>query len=91
MNTQPLKGDSMTEHGLDLKELEKELPVIFGRTEIRRLLGGVLSPGHLANLDSRGEGPPRIRIGARRVGYQRGPFIEWLKARTETITSGPKA
>ncbi|MGO9016910.1 MAG: helix-turn-helix transcriptional regulator [Syntrophobacteraceae bacterium] len=78
---------SVAEREFDLAELEKELPVIFGRAEIRRLLGGVLSPGYLANLDSKGEGPPRIRIGARRVGYPRGPFIAWLKARSQAITS----
>jgi predicted DNA-binding transcriptional regulator AlpA len=29
-----------------------------------------------------GEGPPWVRIGARRVGYERGPFQAWKAART---------
>lgn len=64
----------------DYDELLSILPPIFPRKDIERLLGNCISRGHLANLDWKGEGPPRIQIG-RHVGYLRGPFVEWLKER----------
>jgi len=61
-------------------ELLSILPPVIPRKDIERLLGGIISRGHLANLDSAGLGPPRIEVG-RHVGYLRGPFVEWLKQR----------
>jgi hypothetical protein len=61
-------------------ELLSILPPIIPRKDIERLLGGIISRGHLANLDSAGLGPPRIEIG-KHIGYLRGPFVEWLKQR----------
>lgn len=61
-------------------ELLNILPPVIPRKDIERLLGGIISRGHLANLDSAGFGPPRIEIG-KHVGYLRGPFVEWLKQR----------
>ena len=56
------------------------LPPVIARKDIERLLGGTISRGHLANLDWKGEGPPKIQIG-RYVSYLRGPFLAWLKER----------
>ena len=56
------------------------LPPVIPRKDIERLLGGIITRGHLANLDYLGEGPPRIEVG-KHVGYLRGPFVEWLKQR----------
>jgi len=56
------------------------LPPVIPRKDIERLLGGIISRGHLANLDYKGEGPPKIQVG-RNVGYLRGPFVAWLKER----------
>jgi len=67
----------------DLKKLLKTLPPIFGRTAVKELLGDTISAGHLANLDSRGEGPPKVRIGPRKVGYVRESFVAWLEARSK--------
>ncbi len=61
-------------------ELVHILPPIIPRKDIEKLLGGIISRGHLANLDCIGQGPPRINIG-KHVGYLRTPFIEWLKTR----------
>lgn len=61
-------------------ELEQSLPLVFTRREVSRLLGGLISCGRLANLDSEGSGPPKIRLG-KKVGYPRGPFIAWMRAR----------
>lgn len=68
----------------DLSMIAKDIPPMFGRDEVKRLFGGLIAPGHLANLDCIGEGPPRIRIG-RRVGYLREPFLEWLGRRMESV------
>jgi hypothetical protein len=62
-------------------ELEKTLPPVFARTEVPRLLGGLISAGRLANLDSEGLGPKRITLG-RKVGYLRGDFIAWMRSRS---------
>lgn len=69
-------------------ELLSILPPVIPRKDIERLLGGIISRGHLANLDCIGEGPPRIEIG-KHVGYLRGPFVEWLKQR-HTKRHAPK-
>ena len=61
-------------------ELLSILPPVIPRKDIERLLGGIISREHLANLDCIGQGPPRIEIG-KHVGYLRGPFVEWLKQR----------
>jgi hypothetical protein len=57
---------------------------IVARTEVGRFSGGILSPGYLANLDSIGEGPPRIRVG-RKVGYPVSGLVEWMRRRTTVI------
>jgi predicted DNA-binding transcriptional regulator AlpA len=35
----------------------------------------------MANLDSKGEGPPSVRIG-RSVAYPVRPLIEWMRQRS---------
>lgn len=63
-------------------EMEKKWPsTVVSRNQVRQFTGGMLSPGTMANMDSRGEGPERINIG-RKVGYPIKPFIHWLKSRT---------
>jgi hypothetical protein len=61
-------------------DLEQTLPPIFARTEVPRLLGGLISAGRLANLDSLGQGPRMIKLG-RKVGYIRADFIAWMRSR----------
>lgn len=61
-------------------ELEKTLPAIISRTDAPRLLGGIISAGRLANLDSLGLGPRKITLG-RKVGYTRADFIAWMRSR----------
>jgi len=61
-------------------ELEQTLPPIIARTEVPRLLGGLISAGRLANLDCLGKGPRRITLG-RKVGYIRADFIAWMRER----------
>lgn len=36
----------------------------------------------LDRLEEEGEGPPRVRLGKRRIGYWETDLIAWLRART---------
>lgn len=58
--------------------LERELPAIFARHEIGRLLGGAIAPGTLANLGK--EGPPYIFVGRNAV-FEKASFLAWLRNR----------
>ena len=62
-------------------ELRDKWPsAIVARTEIANFTGGILTAGYMANLDSIGQGPPRISLG-RKVAYPVDTLIEWLRAR----------
>lgn len=61
-----------------LAGLEKELPAIFARHEVGRLLGGAIAPGTLANLGK--EGPPYVFVGRNAV-FEKASFIKWLRGR----------
>lgn len=67
-----------------LKELAEKLPPIIRRERIEEYLGGIISFKRLANLDSLGEGPPRIRIG-RKVAYKTDLLLEWLSTRCVSL------
>ena len=67
----------------DLAELLKTLPPVIPRKDIDRYLGGLVSKGYLANLDSQGLGPRKFRCG-RNVGYLRADLVEWLTRRCQT-------
>ncbi len=54
---------------------------IVARREVAAFTGGMISPGTLANFDSKKEGPEgAFRIG-RNVGYPVDSFIKWLESR----------
>ena len=55
---------------------------LVARTEIERFTGGLLSCKYLANLDSSGQGPVRMRLGGRKVGYPILELIQWLRERS---------
>jgi len=68
----------------DLERLLTTLPPVVARNQIGFYLGGLLTKGHMQNLDSEGKGPKRIKIG-KRCGYLREDLVAWLKERmTET-------
>jgi len=79
-----MKLDESPAFPVDFSSLYRTLPPIVARKEIARYLGGIISKGYLANLDSEGQGPKRIRIG-RHVGYLREDLIAWLQARSSVI------
>ena len=65
---------------VELMELGRSLPPLICRNQVEKLLGGIISSKTLANLDSIGKGPKRIRIG-RKVAYKTKDLLEWLEKR----------
>lgn len=62
-------------------ELEKSLPAIIARKEVKKYTGGMFSPRTLANEDSQGTGiKNRIKMKGIRggVGYLKSDFIDWF-------------
>lgn len=68
----------------DLSGLLKTLPPIVPRKDIDRYIGGIVSKGYLANLDSQGKGPRKFRCG-RNVGYLREDLVAWLEERSSIL------
>ncbi len=64
-------------------QLEGELPPVFPRKAVSKLLGGVICAGTLANLGS--QGPPFIRMGKHAV-YERTSFLRWLRTKASSTT-----
>lgn len=70
----------------DLSSLADRWPsALVARSEVGRFTGGIINARYIANLDSRGEGPPgRIRTG-RKISYPVGDLIAWLEARSVLV------
>lgn len=67
------------------QELAAKWPsAIVSRDQIKAFTGGAISIGRMANLDSLGQGPERLRMG-RKVVYPVTSLVEWLAARAEII------
>lgn len=58
----------------------QSLPRIILRSQVEELLNGLISRGHLANLDSQGKGPRRIKIGGK-VAYFKEDLARWILER----------
>ena len=69
---------------MDLSDLVPTLPPVIARDHVEKLLGGIISSKSLANLDSLGEGPKRMRVG-RKVAYRTEDLLEWLSNRTRLL------
>ena len=66
---------------LILAELAKKWPsAIVAREKIGEFSGGILSSRSMANLDSLGLGPERIKIG-RKVAYPIDSLVVWISKR----------
>jgi len=64
-----------------LSELAERWPsAIVARTAVDRFTGGLISSKSLANADSAGEGPPRLKIGGK-VAYRAVDLVSWLQER----------
>lgn len=66
----------------DFDQLKKSWRApLVARREVGRFSGGMLTPKTMANHDSLGTGPKRIRIG-RQVAYPVDALVEWLRERS---------
>ena len=54
---------------------------IVARTEVENFTGGMVSSKYIANLDSDGRGPVRVKLG-RKVGYPVKDLVAWLRDRS---------
>ena len=43
-----------------------------------------VSQRHLQRLKEQGDGPPRTRLGERRIAYPRAGLVAWINERTST-------
>jgi len=59
---------------------QRWLSPLVSRSHVGTFSGGLLTPKYMANIDSRGEGPPRIRVG-RKIAYPTGDLARWIAAR----------
>ena len=69
-----------------LEYLKVQLPPVFGRTAIEKLMPGLINARTLANDDYKGQGPISYKLGSKRM-YKRDDFIEWLSSRITSIES----
>lgn len=56
---------------------------VVARREVGRFSGGVLNPRTLANLDSLGVGPPRLKLGEKMVAYPTKELVAWMRGKAE--------
>lgn len=60
--------------------LRETLPAVFLRKKVGELTGGLVNPGTLSNIMSRGEGPKAFYLG-KKCALERDTFLEWLAPR----------
>ncbi len=66
------------------EQMEEKWPsAIVTRKEVAKFSGGLLNARTLANLASRGEGPPQYKMGAQIVFYPVNSLVTWLRARVQ--------
>lgn len=58
--------------------LAASLPPVIARSEIGKILGGLIAPKTLANADSTGTGPKKAWAVGKKVVYAREDLIAWL-------------
>jgi hypothetical protein len=70
---------------VDLCALEEKWGAPFvARREVYRFSGGIVTPRHLANEDSRGTGPDgKITVNGR-VAYPTASLVAWLEERLKS-------
>ena len=67
-----------------IEKLRAELPPMWDRKNTTELTGGLVNHRTLANLMSLGKGPKgTIRMGHKKVGIIRDPFLDWFDERFE--------
>lgn len=65
---------------MSIQQALNDAAELFDTQATAAVLG--MSPGTLVNWRASGEGPPFVRLGARRVRYRRADLERWLRERT---------
>ncbi len=68
-----------SDHESFFSSLERALPAVFSREEAARHMGGLLRAKTLSNLDAAGKGPKKVRIGKKKVAYEKHSFMKWVR------------
>jgi hypothetical protein len=55
---------------------------IIARSEIHAFTGGLIKGSYVANLDAKGEGPPKVRMN-QKWAYPVADFVNWLRHRSQ--------
>lgn len=64
-----------------IRKAADKWPEFIARTEIKKITGGLISPGTAANLDSKGMGiPGAFKIG-KNIAYPKNNLADWLISR----------
>ena len=64
-----------------IKDMQDELPPVIARKDIKKFLGGVVSPQTLSNADAGGIGPEEAHRVGRSVAYKTEHLLEWIVQR----------
>jgi hypothetical protein len=73
---------------VNLSAMKDKWPsTIIAREKVSDFTGGLLTRGTIANLDSKGEGPPRFSMGPKKICYPVDSFIAWLERRIERLST----
>ena len=56
---------------------------VVAREQIGVFTGGLVHPNTMRNCDSRGEGPGKICLSSRKIGYKTTNLVSWLRQRAE--------
>lgn len=59
-----------------------KIDLVISEQEVARIISVSIST--LRRLKTRGEGPPRIQVSRRRIGYRLNDVDRWLGQKTET-------
>lgn len=82
MSRSPFPNHSFVDNPAHKQEficaLAGELPPFIARTDVDRLLGGIVSGKTLSNADARGEGPEVAYAVGRKVVYSREALLQWV-------------
>lgn len=62
--------------------MDKWPSAVVARQHVGKFSGGLLNSRTMSNLDSRGEGPTKLKMGSKTVFYPVSELIIWLRARS---------
>ena len=71
--------------GPDFVQIWQLLPPLITREKFAEATGGAYRARHMANLDSKGQGPAQRVLVGPKVCYRRTEAVLWLASRTKAL------